>query len=87
MISWRPACHLGVSGRDSCVPPHLPLVSGLFLPPPSFALPLENATEFGYAVDCDASTMRFHASPMPARGKPWDWLLAGRIPELEVRAD
>ena len=68
--------------------PHIcPSCQDFFLPPPSFALPLENATEFGYAVDCDASTMRFHASPMPARGKPWDWLLAGRIPELEVRAD
>lgn len=41
----------------------------------TFALPMEADPngEFGFAIDCDAATMRFAASPLPAR--PWDWPL------------
>jgi hypothetical protein len=42
----------------------------------TFALPMEAdpSGEFGYAVDCNASTMKFQASPLPTN-KPWDWPL------------
>jgi hypothetical protein len=31
------------------------------------------AGHFGYAIDCNATSMKFSASPMPH--KPWDWPL------------
>jgi hypothetical protein len=41
----------------------------------TFALPMEADPngEFGFAIDCDAATMRFAASPLP--DVPWDWPL------------
>lgn len=40
----------------------------------TFALPMEKSTEFGYAVDCDAATMRMKAPAAPLK-QPWDWPL------------
>jgi hypothetical protein len=42
----------------------------------TFALPMEAdpSGEFGFAVDCNASTMKFSASPLPL-AQPWDWPL------------
>ena len=69
----------------------------------TFALPMEAdpSGEFGFAIDCDASTMKFHAAPMPdapsdwpldapltitAKARPFAWADAWRLPAKPITA-